>query len=138
MKDLMGNDNGELSFTWINYNVCQYCQNIIIGVHRDGSNNGCKLIKNREGKYARITLGNRKKELDEHNIDSVNGLKGCESFESSGLPAHPKVLESLTEANPLCSTIHSDENARETSWDFAEKRDRSLPCENITSYEEVQ
>ncbi len=116
----MGKD--KLGFTGINYGVCSYCNDLIRGAHRDGYREGCKKLEQTDGKYARIPLGD----------------KGCEQFESSGVPAHPQVLEELIQTNPKCSSIPSDSKATETSWDFSDKMNEHLPEENITSYDKVQ
>ena len=127
----------KLSFTGINYLPCNYCSHLMRGEHRDGYNQGCGQIKT-DGKYARVTFGDESVPLSKQGIDSVNGLRGCEQFESSGVPAHPQVLEALVQQNPKCSTIPSDPNATETSWDFSDKINRHLPRKNIISYTQVQ
>jgi hypothetical protein len=129
----------EIRFSTGNYLVCWYCTNIMMGVHIDGSKDGCKLIKNYEGKYARMVLFKDDLErLKEHRRDAVLGLKGCDNFKSNGLPAHPNVLETLISENQLCSSIPSDANATETSWDFSKKVEGFLPQENIVSYKSIQ
>ncbi|MCK5025653.1 MAG: hypothetical protein KAS15_03630 [Nanoarchaeota archaeon] len=130
----------ELAFTGVNYMVCKYCNSLMRGRHRDGSNDGCKLIQNKDGKYSRInTLGNHLSgRLKESGIDFVDGSIGCEDFNPSGIPAHPKALEVLVKNNPKCSAIPSDPNAIETSWDFYGKMDKFLPKENFISYTQIQ
>ena len=130
----------EVSFTGANYVVCNYCTSLIRGMHRDGSNDGCKQIQNTEGKYARInTLGEYvAPRLRESGTDFVDGETGCEKFESNGVPAHPKALERLVDNNSKCASILSDINALETSWDFYAKVSESLPGENIVDSREVQ
>lgn len=122
-------------FTGINYFVCSYCSHLMRGQHRDGYNDGCGLRQNDVGKYARINLGDN---LSEHGIDTVNGWKGCETFNPSGIPAHPQVLEILVRNNSKCSAIKSDPNATETSWDFSDKINQHLPEGSITSYDRIQ
>ncbi len=118
--------------------VCNYCVSLIRGEHRDGSRDGCKQIQNQEGKYARITVLEEYVGLGESGIDFVNGEKGCEKFESSGVSAHPQVLEILVKSNPKCISIPSDPNALETSWDFYTKVNTFLPKENIVDHTKVQ
>ena len=125
----------KVSFTGINYFVCNYCNHLIRGEHRDGYNDGCGLKQNDAGKYARVNMGD---DLSQHGIDTVNGWKGCENFDHNGVPAHPQVLEVLVQRNPKCSVITSDPNATETSWDFDNKMNRHLPEGNITSYDRIQ
>lgn len=127
----------KFNFTGINYLACNYCSYLMRGAHRDGYNGGCGQ-KQTDGKYARITLGDESARLSEHGIDSVNGMKWCDQFEASGVPAHPQVLEVLVKNNPKCSTIPSDQNATEISWDFSDKMDKHLPKNNITTYDRVQ
>ena len=130
----------ELIFTGINYMVCQYCINLMKGKIKNYSKNGCKLIQNQEGDYARINL------LDDYltgllkksGIDLVDGEIGCEDFTPSGIPAHPKALEVLVKKNPKCSAIPSNPYALEASGDFESKIDKFLPKENIISYTQIQ
>jgi hypothetical protein len=129
----------KLEFTNCNYEVCEYCNNIMIGETRDGANYGCKLIQNKEGKYARLEriqfMFNR---LKEHGIDFVNSNIGCEKFIPSGLPVHPDALEVLIKNNPKCKEIPVDSNATETSWDFFGKMFKFVPKENRIDYRRIQ
>lgn len=130
----------ELVFSEVNYLVCEYCNNLMRGRHRDGSDDGCKLIQNQEGDYARInSLDNYLTGLLKRSgIDFVDGSIGCEDFNPSGIPAHPEVLEILVKNNPKCSAIPSDPDALETSKDFYGKIDKFLPKENIVSHTQIQ
>jgi hypothetical protein len=113
----------ELDFTVINYAVCNYCKHLVRAGHRDGFSRGCYLIQNEDGQYGRVTLFDKDDEeiYKKNGIDAINELNGCEKFESSGLPAHPQVLSEIIKANEKCSTIPTDPNATETSWDFENK-----------------
>ncbi len=125
-------------FTGINYDICQYCEHLVGEPNRDGHNYGCGLRK-RQGKHARLAYDEKSvKSLAEDGIDSVNGYEGCDKFQSSGLPAFPQILEILIERNPLCSTIPSDPEATETSWDFSNKALSYLPRKNFSSRIRVQ
>ena len=122
-----------------NYMVCNYCISLIRGGHRDGSKDGCKLIQNSEGIYARKNvIPQMYGALKSYGIDFVDGINGCEKFESSGVPAHPEALEVLVKRNPRCSSIPSYPKALENSDDFYSKVEGFLPKENIVSYRKVQ
>jgi hypothetical protein len=129
----------KLEFTGCNYEVCSYCNNIMIGEHRDGANYGCKIIQNKDGKYARLVnlpfMFNR---LKEHGTDFVDSYIGCENFKPSNLPAHPDALEVLVQNNPKCKEIPVDPNATETSWDFFGKMFKFIPKENCIDYMKIQ
>ncbi len=120
--------------------ACEYCISLIRGEHRDGSNDGCKQIQNQEERYARLNdLGEYlAPKLREARIDFVNGIKGCEKFEASGVPAHPEALEVLVEKNSRCRSIPVDPKSLETSWEFYAKLNKFLPKENIVDYTKVQ
>ncbi len=116
----MGNE--KIGFTGINYHVCLYCSHVMRGMQRDDYKDGCGLQET-DGKYAGV-----------RDID----YKGCDQFNSSGLPAHPIVLETLIRANPKCSTIPSDPKATETSWDFEDKIKKHLPVVNFVSCTKIR
>jgi hypothetical protein len=62
----------------------------------------------------------------------VDETIGCERFESSGLPAHPTVLQKLIQRNPRCQEIPIDPAATESSWSFSDKINQYLPETNIS------
>ncbi len=133
--------SSEPSFTWINRMICVYCKHRVGAPHRDGWNEGCGLRYTPSKGYARLELGRKHVEelKSKYHIDAVNELEGCDKFEASGLPAHPRVLVEMIKANPLTSTIPSDEKALETSWDLEFKSQRFLPEENFSKrLEDVQ
>ena len=76
----------------------------------------CSENKTKDGRLRTIMIG-------ENPLDSSIG---CEKFASSGLPAHPKVLESLVKQNPKCKSVPSDPNAIEIMWEFTNKADKFL------------
>jgi len=123
----------ELEFTNINYLVCLYCKHLVRmnGKYVGWHTNGCSLIQNEEGRYARLAFAERIEELKKDGIDAVDGEKGCDKFENSGVPAYPSVLEELIKANPKCKTIPFDPNAIETSGGFSVKIDKYLPKDQI-------
>ncbi len=106
----------EPNFSYVNYMVCYYCKNIseLLG---NRPTRACLVNTSKDGKFKRIGF-------DDAPID---GSKGCEKFESSGLPAHPTALERLIKQNPKCVSIPSDSHAVETSWDFTNKADTYIP-----------
>lgn len=126
-------DKKELSFTGINYSVCTYCKFRVGAPHRDGWNTGCgKKYVTGKG-YARLTWcrGEVRVLKEKHQVDAMDELVGCEKFEASGLPIHPKVLEELVKNNPLIKTVPADSMATETSWDMEEKSQRYLPNDSF-------
>ena len=121
--------NKEVSFTGINYQACLYCSKVMQAATRDDYQYACGL-RETDGQFARVG-----------GIDhpqSIDIYKGCDQFVPNGLPAHPQVLEVLIKANPKCSTIPSDPNATETSWDFTDKMQRYLPVINNIHYTKIQ
>jgi len=113
------------SFTYINYEVCNYCENLVRVETRDGYKNGCGLVQNESGQYARVTLdGVQIDRMIANGKDAFNGLKGCEQFKASGLPAYPSAKEVLIRANPKATSIPEDPNATETGWEFDMKMNK--------------
>lgn len=103
-------------FTNANFEVCNYCKNIALGARErgDGWNYGCGKSLQKDGACEQLSPF-----LDFGG--PINPYYGCESFEPSGLPAHPSVHKKLIRANPLAKNIPVDEKALETSWDFGIK-----------------
>ncbi len=128
----------ELKFSLINYEVCYYCSHLVRGKYRNGYIGGCEIRQNEAGKYARISLGGQCSIFRKYGLDVVDGIKGCEQFQSSGMPAHPIVLESLLKANAKCADIPTNQLARETSADFERKVKEYLPKKNFTSSSKIQ
>ena len=97
----------------------KYCQDFIkFNNARFGEEDyGCKNRTNINREYSRIT--------------GILFEKGCDSFISSGLPAHPLVLEIISKLNPKLTTIPSNVNAIENGWDFEDKIIKYIPKENI-------
>lgn len=122
----------ELGFTFINYEVCNYCQNIVrasISSYTSYNAYGCGLIKNELGQYARLTFmeGGIEPIIKSLGVDvqnTLNTLKGCENFEPNDMPIHPSILEEMIEKNKKAKSIPVDPNAIETSHDFSEKLDK--------------
>mgnify|MGYP001615188467 CR=1 FL=1 len=101
----------KLWFSGINYDVCIYCKNMAIGYAKDDVSYGCALQKSSKipgWEYKTLGYG-------------INGSLGCEKFESSGLPVHPKVLEKLIASKELIKKIPVSEKATETSWELYDK-----------------
>lgn len=126
------------SFTNVNYSVCMYCSNLMIFDPKIPSisydcDYGCKLMRDSLGRYADLSRYEKRGDL----LFVIE--KGCGNFESSGLPAHPVVLEELIQINPRTESIPSDENATETSWNFGAKVRKYTPEENfLKSLDEIQ
>ena len=112
-------------FTGVNFEVCMYCKHLVLEERFDKSSGyryGCGLRKNDDGKYARVTPDPDEVEwMKKEGMDAVYSLEGCEQFEASGLHAHPEVHSILVEENPKASSIPTDPDATETSWDFMKK-----------------
>lgn len=100
--------------------VCSYCRHLSRTFYgsdfpeRDCLKHGAKLVRNRE-------------EFDRALADGCSAYllnSGCFGFESSGLPAHPVVLEVLVRNNPLASQIPKNEDATQSFIEFERKIDK--------------
>jgi len=103
-----------------NYYVCLYCKNLMIfqslnGRFDDLDENGCVLEKDSNNKYP--NLDRYEKRTDDLSLIE----KGCNNFVSSGLPAHPVVLEELIKINPLTKNIPLNIDATEEGFEFVDK-----------------
>lgn len=125
-------------FSGINYTVCDYCANMVRAMCW-GYIGGCGLRTNVEGKYARLTMGDKGVEdLKAVGIDAVNELKGCDQFRYNGLPCHPSVLEVLVQKNPLCAVVTADPSATETYREFDLKVNPYLSPENFVNFTKIK
>ncbi|NMC36047.1 hypothetical protein GYA49_03295 [Candidatus Beckwithbacteria bacterium] len=122
-------------FTYINYEVCCYCQYLVRAEGQDAPLEGCGLRQNKQGQFTRVVFDDEiVASLAQDGKTAINRHKGCERFKASGLPAHPLVREKLVEANPKTVTIPEDPNALETSHEFSEKIDQYPHHEDVPSY----
>lgn len=110
----------------VNYLICKYCKNqrIIHLYNPDDNLYACAVNTAKDGRLRAIMIGQN---------DPLDSFVGCEKFVSSGLPAHPVVLEKLIEVNSECVSIPQDLNATETSFKFSHKADRFLHKANENS-----
>ena len=138
-KDRKKINDIQTEFTLINYEVCHYCKNMVYGWTRDEMLQGCGLVKNSNNKFARLTIlgGDITNLKEKYGIDAINCLKGCDKFEPSGLPAHPRVLEEIIKNNSACQSIPSDSKAVETSWDFTLKME-GMNVNKSVNWSEIQ
>jgi len=97
----------------LNFFVCLYCRNVAIYPTRDDNDYACAKNQLKSGRYRQLSLFPNKARLSIH--------EGCGKFESSGLPAHPSIIEELVNLNPLAKKIPVDENAKEVAWEFVNK-----------------
>lgn len=106
---------------------CAYCKDYIIfdSPQFGHDSYGCKIRTNSKGEYANI--GYTPSSLGEGSLSHT----GCRDFISSGLPAHPSVLEVFVKLNPSLVSIPEDANATEDSWAFEDKVKKYLSTENI-------
>lgn len=109
------------AFLLQNFMVCHYCEHQAIGPpdYKQGlspSGYACSLNIIKDEIFRPIGPFDAK--VSEHAID---GKRGCERFEASGLPAHSSVVAKLVSYNPLAKNIPVDPNATETGSDFEEK-----------------
>jgi len=134
----MGDSNP--SFTFINYEICMYCTNLVKGEHRDGYRYGCKLVQDEKGRYVRLTWGNEQARLKSRGIDSINSLVGCNNLSPNGVPVHPSIRDKLIKRNSKFKEVPVDENTTETSWDFDRKVTEALESLGMkhTSYDKIQ
>lgn len=102
-------------FTQINYAVCLYCANQVREWRGGGESldRACLFEKREDRTYPPL-------------VDAVEE-KGCGKFKSSGMPAHPSVLEVLVMKNPACNSIPSDADATLTSWNIEKEAEKYLP-----------
>jgi hypothetical protein len=113
-----------------NYYICHYCKNYMIfpvqGFRFGISDEfGCKLEKESDGRFPSIVR-------PAHTADNLFVIqRGCDNFESSGLPAHPIVLEELVKINIKTISIPSDPFAIEDGYAFTDKIRKYLPKEQI-------
>jgi len=109
------------------YSPCAYCQDYVRfeSSQFGHDSDGCKIRRNKKGEYANI--GYTPSLLGETNLSQT----GCRDFISSGLPAHPTVLEEFVRINSALGSIPADENATEDLWDFYEKIKKYLSKDNI-------
>ena len=119
-----------LSFTRGNYDVCTYCKYRLLAQDIEDWKEGCSVNIKPDGKFARISMGGldyiegRTQVFGE---EYINMRKGCDKFESSGLPVHPQAYPHLIQQNSLAQSIPVDKNALETSWEFELKRRKFIP-----------
>ena len=126
-------------FNLANYVVCNYCSNTVIGSHRDGYEQGCKLVKNRDGKFAKIEFPDNIQEKRREGVDCFSMERGCENFDPNNILAHPSVLEKLIKKNFKCKSIISDTNTpNRTHWDFKEALMGCLPSSSRVDYMDIQ
>lgn len=107
-------DNEKFNPSNVNYLVCRYCKNqrIITIYNPDDNLYACAVNKAKDGKLRTIMIGQK---------EPLDSFIGCEKFESSGLPAHPVVLEKLIEVNSECVSIPQDPAAKEIDYKFTDK-----------------
>ena len=117
-----------LEFTAINYELCQYCKNLVRAAHDEYVEDGCGLRKNDRGQYARLSFFDGViTKMKMKGLDAVDSFAGCEKFSPNGMPAHPSVIESMVKSNEKARGIPADENAIETRLEFMEKLDKYIP-----------
>jgi hypothetical protein len=99
--------------------ICHYCRHQAIGQDDykqglDPSGYACSLDITEDEIFRPIAPFGFKG--DDYSID---GSRGCEEFEASGLPAHPSIIQQMIANNSLAKTIPIDPKA--TEEDFVEK-----------------
>jgi hypothetical protein len=117
-------------FSMINTFACCYCKNLVLEPDRDAPNLGCGLLRNRNECGRLATFVEEFERWKKDGLDAEYLHKGCEKFEPSSLPAHPRVYKLIVRNNPRCKSIPIDKNALQTSYEFVEKIKRYLPPEN--------
>ena len=122
-----------------NYMVCLYCSHLVRAGHRDGYNMGCGIKQNEDGQYYRLEVKPDVTESKKDGIDVVDMYVGCDDFNSSGLPAHPSVIEQLIKQNSRAKLIPVDKNATEAGFDLTNKINEFLAEEQtFWDYKKIQ
>lgn len=118
-------DNKEFKPDNINYVICRYCKNErhILIYSPDDYLYACSKNKTKDGKLRSVNTGQ----------EPIDGFIGCEKFETSGLPAHPQILEELIQINSKCKSIPVDITATETFFEFSHKAEHFLSESNKNS-----
>ena len=62
----------EKKFPMVYFKICSYCKHLVVGLHRDGYNEGCGLVKNKEGKFAHIAYPHDVERLKNLGMDVFN------------------------------------------------------------------
>jgi len=138
--------------TFNNYLVCSYCHFFIMGEpsdpHDAAYSFGCKLRQNENKEYARVIIGSQEPGLNNINrlirvyrkegVEAVDGDRGCDRFESSGLPAYPAAYDALSKRNPVFSSVPVGPKADEQGFGFQDKILKFLPPENIVPENKIQ
>jgi hypothetical protein len=128
----------EKKFPMVYFKICSYCKHLVVGLHRDGYNEGCGLVKNKEGKFAHIAYPHDVERLKNLGMDVFNFEIGCENFKPNGMPAHPSVHLKLASKNPKFKEVPVKSNINLNSWDFCEKVLDYLPKLSRVDYSIIQ
>jgi len=101
-------------FPLVNRMICHYCKNVVMAEEgREDFSIGCGIRKIDE-KYLEIANG----PCFHCSECTINCLKGCDKFESSGIPTHPVLINGITKENPLAKNIPISEQATEQGIEF--------------------